>query len=339
MSNFGDKIFQNLNRNERSSRCLATKQISYVCCMFWRSDENHILPMKEIISRLSDEYGISPDRRTIYSLIATLKELGYDISGYDENGVGYYLRQRMLELSEIRLLMDAVYSFPFITPKNTEDLVEKLQEHLSIYERKRFKNLMLSKPYIKTSNRQVFWSIEQLDTAITKKVKVRFKYLCYNLDKQLVPRRSEVYTVNPYGMVFTNENYYLICIKENKDNVSLYRIDRMRDIEVTDSELDPRGKDFDPQKFVEQAVYAYTGEPEPIVMHCNREIIDHIIDKYGTDIDITELDDAKVKVRFTVPPNGVKFWALQFLPHVEVVSPQWLRDEIIECISQNPYMQ
>lgn len=303
------------------------------------SDENHILPMREIIDRFTADYGISPDRRTIYSLIAVLKDLGCDISDYEENGVGYYLRQRLFEPGEIRLLMDAVYSFPFVPPKHTEDLVEKLQYHLSIYERKRFRHLTLSKPYIKTSNRQVFWSIEQLDEAISKKVKVKFTYLCYNLDKQLVPRRHETYTVNPYGTVFTNENYYLVCIKENKEKVSLYRIDRMRDIVITDYELDPCCEDFDPQKSIEQAVYAYSGEPEQIVMHCDREIIDHVIDKYGTDIEIKELDDAKLEVCFTVPPNGVKFWALQYLPHVEIISPKWLREEIVECIRSNPYIK
>lgn len=217
------------------------------------TDENHILSIREIIQIFIDKYDICPDRRTIYNLIAILKEFGCDISDYEENGVGYHLKHRLFETSEIRLLMDAVYSFPFITAKQTEDLIEKLQILLSVHERKRFKHLTVSKPFTKTSNRQVFWNIEQLDAAISVKRKVRFTYLSYNLDKKLVPRRKEAYIVNPYGMVFTNENYYLICIKENKDNVSLYRIDRIRDIEITDCGLDPRGNGFDPKEFVEQA--------------------------------------------------------------------------------------
>lgn len=190
---------------------------------------------------------------------------------------------------------------------------------------------------MKTPNRQVFWNVEQLDEAISKKVKVRFTYLHYDLSKELVPRREEKYAVNPYGMMFNNENYYLICVKDNKDKVSMYRIDRMRDIEITECELDPQGPGFNLKKSTEQAVYAYSGEPEHIVMICKRLVLDHVIDKYGTDIHIKEIDDENHEICFSVSPKGVKFWALQYLSYVEVVSPQWLREEIIESVKANPY--
>ncbi|HHU22040.1 MAG TPA: WYL domain-containing protein [Clostridiales bacterium] len=235
--------------------------------------------------------------------------------------------------------MDAVYSFRFLPPKHTEDLVEKLQQVLSVYERKRFKHLTITRPGLKTLNRQVLWNIEQLDEAISKKVKVRFSYLHYDLDKKLVPRREEKYTVNPYGMVINNENYYLICVKENKDNISMYRIDRISGIEITDCALDSWDFEFSPKVVTEHAVYAYTGKPELITMICRRSILDHVIDKFGLDIHIRNIGSEKLEISFTVSPDGVKFWALQYLPHVEVVSPQWLRDEIIECLKSNPYLK
>jgi len=40
------------------------------------SDENHILPMREILSKMNSEYGICPDRRTIYNSVAVLMDLG-----------------------------------------------------------------------------------------------------------------------------------------------------------------------------------------------------------------------------------------------------------------------
>lgn len=68
------------------------------------SDEKHILPMREIISKMKQDYGIAPDRRTIYSTVTMLNNIGYDISTYEENGVGYYLKQRLFEPGEMRLL-------------------------------------------------------------------------------------------------------------------------------------------------------------------------------------------------------------------------------------------
>ena len=42
---------------------------------------------------------------------------------------------------------------------------------------------------------------------------------------------------------------------------------------------------------------------------------------------------------FTAPPRGIKFWALQYLPYVELLQPLWLRDEIIESIGKNKYLK
>ena len=50
------------------------------------SDFNHILSMGEIIGKIKNIYGLTPDRRTVYSALDTLVELGYDISFYKENG-------------------------------------------------------------------------------------------------------------------------------------------------------------------------------------------------------------------------------------------------------------
>ena len=119
------------------------------------SDAEHILPMREIIAKMQSLYGIKIDRRTVYGAVALLIEIGYDISIYEDNGVGYYLRSRELEQSEVLLLTDAVYSFPFIPAKQTEQLVQKLQKQLSVHQRKRYRYLTISRQDRKTDNRQV----------------------------------------------------------------------------------------------------------------------------------------------------------------------------------------
>ena len=172
------------------------------------SDAEHILPMREIIAKMQSLYGIKIDRRTVYGAVALLIELGYDISLYEDNGVGYYLRSRELEQSEVLLLTDAVYAFPFIPPRQTEQLVQKLQKQLSVHQRKKYRYLTVARQGHKTGNRQVFWNIEQLDEAITRKKKVTLDYLHYGYDKRQHP--TATYTLSPYEMVYTNEHYYLI---------------------------------------------------------------------------------------------------------------------------------
>ena len=52
------------------------------------TSEDHIMPMREIITKMNTLYGIKPDRRTICSAASLLIDLGYDISVFEDNGVG-----------------------------------------------------------------------------------------------------------------------------------------------------------------------------------------------------------------------------------------------------------
>ena len=299
------------------------------------SDEEHILAMRDLIQKMNALYDLKPDRRTVYSAISLLIDLGYDISMYEDNGIGYYLRNRDFEQSEILLLTDAVYSFPFIPAKQSEGLISKLQKQRSVHKRKRYRHLTVVRQEKKTNNRQVFLNIELLDEAIQEKKQVLFSYLQYGTDKVLHLRREKPYVVNPYGMVFMNEHYYLVCNLSGKPNTSLYRIDRIKDICVLDTEWD---KALENNSEILNAVYAFSGKAEYIKIRCAMVILDDVIDQFGTSVTIRSLGEKEFELTIKAPPRGVKFWALQYLPYTEVLEPEWLRDEIIESVRQNRYV-
>ena len=299
------------------------------------SDFNHILSMSEIIGKIKNIYGLTPDRRTVYSALDTLVELGYDISFYKENGKGYYLRDRQLEPSEAHLLSDAVCTFPFISEKQTAHLMKKIHSLVSIYERKQIKNLTVIRTDQKTTNKNVFYNIEMLDEAIERKRKVTFDYYDYGSDKQLHKRREKKYKVNPYGMVYANERYYLVCIMSRQQNVSMYRIDRIQNIEITDIALDENN--IDPHSIVRNSVYAYTGEAVDVEMLIEPKVLSDVIDRFGANLALSEMDDGRIKVRIKATTMGMKYWALQYLASVEVIEPKELRDEITEMLRENWY--
>ena len=301
------------------------------------SDDKHILTTGEIISKLDHLYGLKPDRRTIYSAFDTLIGLGYEISLYKDNGKGYYLLDRPFEPSEAHLLSDAICTFPVISERQTAHLMGKIQSLVSVYERKQIKNLTVLRSDQKTVNKNVFYNIEVLDEAIEKKVKVKFDYFDYGVDKQLHKRREKKYTVNPYGMVYCNEHYYLICIMARQVNLSMYRIDRIQNIEITDYALDEREKDFDPQAAVRSTVYAYTGKIETVVLKVDPKKLNDVIDKFGSNITIVEEEDGRLRITLKASLSGMKYWALQYLAHVEVLEPVGLREEIVEALNNNPY--
>jgi predicted DNA-binding transcriptional regulator YafY len=305
------------------------------------SDADHVMRMGEITSKFKSLYGMTVDRRTIYGGIDLLLKLDYDIATYEETGKkGYYLREREFELPEARLIMDSLYSFSGISSKHTGDLVKKVQKTLSVYERHRYKNLVIAKPDMKTDNRQVFYNIELLDEAISDKVKVKFTYLEYGFDKKLKPRRPEKYLVNPYGLVCANEHYYLVCNYDAHENISHYRIDRIRDIEKCEEKIKRAPKGFNALDYTNKSIYMFGGETERVVLKCKNNILSDVIDKFGRNVGIMENeDDETFTARLDIAPAGLKFWAMQYLSCCEVLSPQWLRNEIIESIKGNEYQK
>lgn len=303
------------------------------------SDEKHILSMGDIITSIEQLYGLKPDRRTIYSAVETLLELGYDISVYKENGKGYFVRDRHVEVSEAHLLSDAICAFPFISERQTAQLLKKIQALVSIHDRRNIKNLTILRADQKTLNKQVFYSIEILDEAIEKKKKVTFDYYDYGTDKQLHKRREKKYKVNPYGLVYTNEHYYLVCVMSKQENISLYRIDRIQNIETTDIDLDIRSDEFEPYKEIKGALYSYTtGTVETIEFLVTPNRLNDVIDKFGSSLTLSEALDGRIKVTIKTSTKGMKYWALQYLESVEIISPVSLRDEVVAMLKSNYYI-
>ena len=74
------------------------------------------------------EYGISTDRRTIYTEIETLQKFGLDVQQKKGKNPGYYVGARDFELPELKLLVDAVQSSKFITEKKSKELIAKLEK-------------------------------------------------------------------------------------------------------------------------------------------------------------------------------------------------------------------
>lgn len=132
-----------------------------------------------------------------------------------------------------------------------------------------------------------------------------------------------------------NEHYYLICSLDGYQTTSLYRIDRIKDIKISD---DTEYQINDYNSDVNNSIYAFAGKPEKITIVCSSIILNDVIDKFGTDIKLHKINDTSFSVSFEASPHGIKFWALQYLPYAEVIEPVWLREEVIESIKQNRYI-
>lgn len=79
--------------------------------------------------------------------------------------------------------------------------------------------------------------------------------------------------------------------------------------------------------------YMYTDRPENIDFIADAGIVDQIIDWFGSDIRIAKTDEkSKVRIGVKASPNAMVHWAMQYMDHVEVVSPESLRNRLKEAL-------
>jgi len=84
-----------------------------------KTDETHWITMPEILSAL-ERYGITAERKSIYTDIEGLRQFGLDIIGEQEGKTfRYYIGSRQFELAELKLLVDSIQSAKFITEKKS----------------------------------------------------------------------------------------------------------------------------------------------------------------------------------------------------------------------------
>ena len=110
-----------------------SKLVTLLRILEQRTDENHRLNVPQLVQLLENQ-GILAERKSIYSDIDTLRSLGYDIQLQRGRGGGYWMASRAFELSELKLLVDAVQSSSVISARTSKRIIHKLEALCSDYE-------------------------------------------------------------------------------------------------------------------------------------------------------------------------------------------------------------
>lgn len=201
-----------------------TKLLALLHIFEQKTDENHLLNVPQLVELL-EQQGILAERKSIYSDIDTLCALGYDIQLRRGRGGGYWMASRAFELSELKLLVDAVQASKVISARTSKKLIRKLEALCSEYEGTQLQRQVYVDGRPKADSRTLLYSIDALHTAISAGRLVQFRY-----------KNNSTWTVSPWQLAWEGGCYYLIAYQDEKDpaNIRNYRVDRMSYVKVLD---------------------------------------------------------------------------------------------------------
>ncbi|WP_294490708.1 YafY family protein [uncultured Ruminococcus sp.] len=294
------------------------------------TDEKHTITGAKLIEWLGSR-GIKAERKTIYDDIRTLCESGMDIvTVKDGHSNAYYLGERTFQQEELLVLANIVASSRFLTKKKSRELVKKLQTLTNRYDAERLYGQIYIDNRAKSFNEVIYYSVNKIQEGISAGKEIRFKYTEFNPDKkQVLKHGGEFYTVTPYTLVWENENYYLVCYCNKHEKICRYRVDRMLNVELTDTDARKLSDEEKNEVTNLQSVYGmYGGRRESVTMQFDNSLANVVIDRFGLDCHPTRKNENTFTLTVDVQIAPTFWgWFFQFGNKAKIVSPENVIEE------------
>lgn len=309
------------------------------------TDQENGMTMKQIIDELRKSYKISAERKSIYADFKVLEDYAsrtnseLNIEARDKGKkTNYFMPNRLFELAELKLLVDAVQCSKFITIKKSRELIRKIESLASKKQAQALERQVCITNRVKTINEKIYYNVDSLYTAISQNKKVKFKYFDYNVKKKKVYRKNgDYYTASPYSLSWDDENYYLISFSSKYEDFTHYRVDRMEYIELLDEMRDQRQEksQFDVSQYTKKVFNMYNGDLVNIKLKFKNELVNTVIDRFGKDVILDVLDENNFYIWTEVAISSTFFgWLAQFGNKVKILSPNSVIDEYRDYIKE-----
>ncbi len=296
------------------------------------TDENHGVTVAEMSDYL-ESCGISAERKSLYDDIALLSDTGLDIlSEKRDRAVYYKVVSREFEVSELKLLVDAVLGSRFITQKKSEELIGKLETLCSRYEGYALDRQLEVTGRIKSMNESIYYNVDKLHNAIRDNARVTFRYFDYNSAKEKVYRHDgKTYEVSPFALSWDDENYYLVAYDSEHEAIRHYRVDKMD--ALRESEKARIGKEafdkVDMSSYSRKVFSMFGGEAVKVRLAFAEHLAGVIIDRFGKDIFISPSDKDgffTFETEIVVSPQFFG-WLFSFGDEARILTPQSVKDD------------
>ena len=289
------------------------------------TDENHGVTGAEIIGYLN-ENGLKMERKTVYTDVQLLRELGYDILLIKTRGRSEYrLLGRVFDTSELKMLVDSVASFKFITNNKSRELVTKLATLTSDAHAQQLTRTVAVENRIKTMDESNIKLIDIISAAIREDCQLSFQYFTLGPDRKVIVRHEgQKYLVSPLALMLSEGNYYLYAWDNRSESLRTYRVDRMMWIEKTESPrlLPEELLDFDPISLSNESFSMFSGELTNVTLKFDNSLAQHVFDRFGMNVMTIPQQDGSftVRVNVMVSPTFLA-WLFGFGADVKILDP------------------
>ncbi len=270
-----------------------------------------------------EQHGIHAERKSVYNDIQTLEDYGLDILKQTGQKGGFSLGERTFELSELKLLADAVLSSRFLSERKSAALIRKLETLTSVHNAKQLHRQLVVTGRVKSMNESVLYNVDTIHQAIAAGVQITFRYFDWTPKKER-SYRGGTRKASPYALCWDNACYYLIAHTQ-EHGLTHFRVDKMNQINLTSL---PRvqteeTKNLNLSDYSRQVFSMFGGELRNVRMQVENRLAGVILDQFGRDVTLVpDGEDSFICVaRVRVSPTFLG-WVAGFGGRIRLLSPE-----------------
>lgn len=286
---------------------------------------------------LADRFGTS--LRTIYRDIRTLEEAGVPL--YGEAGIGYSLvdgyrlppvmftpdeamafitAEKLMEKFTDNSLQNhfssAMFKVKAVLRGDEKDLVENLEDHIVIKDRKRDKTPPAN-------------ILDILLKGIAEKKVIRMTYKAFGNEE------NSERLIEPVGIFHENENWYTIAWCHLRKEYRQFRIDRVVEAKLTDQLQQERTSLKEYERLQDKSKVGLT--LQKAVIRVDKRAALYLQERrhyYGFVSEV--VSDEYVDMTFLTQylEDGLARWFMMFGDHAEILEPQTLKDAVAQIVKK-----
>ena len=142
-------------------------------------------------------------------------------------------------------------------------------------------------------------------------------------------KKTKAYTLDPYRLVYYRGGLYLYARAEEYGEVRTFAVERIQKIEVLDASFETPA-DFNVSEYARGAFGIAGGKAEAVELAFDAEMASYIRERvWHESQDMEDRPDGSVVLKMQVTPGfELQAWIKGFLPHVQVLQPLSLREQV-----------
>lgn len=292
------------------------RTLSLIRLLYQESDEDHPFTTQQIVQRLT-QAGISVERKSIYRDLAAMNQHGFPVAY--RRGAGWYAAGQPFTLAELQGVADAVAVYRGLPSALREVLLEKLTALAPQPQRRRLCRPVALEPPRGEAPDRVRPVLDRIYAALQSRTALRFLPVTYN--NQGTRCLGEACLVTPKGMLWSQERHQLLGWNHQTRKLTLYRPDRMHQVEVTD--VPAQGPEADLSQWLAAPFGPDLRLQTTVCLRCRTGLAGEILDRWGREVTLVPVRDG-----FTVTAPAVlgpAFWGWLAAQgeKVTLLSPTW----------------